>query len=185
MSLLAVNRQPPINSRLWANIRHYAARDQEAPNAKVDNIRRALWPSNLRTRAAPTGGWRPDVAQALQFAIPSVQAHETIERAWKLHERHIRHQQDEETRRKFDCMRRAMEVLSEVDPHRYYEANKRDDPRARSPEEKVFMKNMRGNELRTAEARVRGLFPRELKAPADTPSRDGWNYEWKPFPRAL
>jgi len=74
-------------------------------------------------------------------------------------------------------------VLSEVDPHMYMEANRREDPRARSEEEIELLKSMRGSEKRAVEARIRGLFPRELRIPTDTPPRDGWNYEWQPFQR--
>jgi large subunit ribosomal protein L40 len=80
-------------------------------------------------------------------------------------------------------MRKAMEVLDEVDRHLYTEANKQEDPRARSSAEMELLKSMKGSEKKALEARIRGLFPRELRIPTDTPSRSGWNYEWKPFHR--
>jgi large subunit ribosomal protein L40 len=82
-------------------------------------------------------------------------------------------------------MRKAMEELQKVDSRLYMEANKPEDPRARSMTEMELAKTLKGSEVRTLEARIRGLFPRELGIPTDTPSRDGWNYEWKPFPRPL
>ncbi|PPQ76986.1 hypothetical protein CVT25_014804 [Psilocybe cyanescens] len=168
-------------------IRHYAApgiADQQG-DPKREIIRRVLYPSNLRNKATPTGTWRPDVGYALQRAIPSVQAHETIERAWLLHKRHIRKAREAETARKFECMKKAMDVLHEVDPILYMEANKKDDPRARLPQEVEAMKTMKVSHKRAVEARIRGLFPRELRIPTDTPSRTGWKYEWKSIERPI
>ena len=64
------------------------------------------------------------------------------------------------------------------------EANRKDDPRMRTEEETNLLRSLRGMERMVAEARiegrVRGQFPRELRIPVDTPSRDGWNHDWKP-----
>ncbi|KAH9486350.1 54S ribosomal protein L28, mitochondrial [Psilocybe cubensis] len=170
-----------------AAIRHYAAPGlaeiQNDPQKEI--IRRVLYPANLRNKATPTGTWRPDVGRALRLAIPSVQAHETIERAWLLHKRHIRKAREAETARKFECMKRAMDVLHEVDQRLFMEANKKDDPRARLPEEVEAMKNMKVSHIRALEARIRGLFPRELRIPTDTPSRTGWKYEWQAINRHI
>ncbi|CCM03773.1 uncharacterized protein FIBRA_05920 [Fibroporia radiculosa] len=142
----------------------YAGRKESMGDPKHEIIRRALYPSNIRNGPSPTGTWRPDVGRRLQRAIPSAQAHETIERAWLLHQRH-----------------RAMEVLRELDPKLYLEANKEEDPRVRTNEEVALSKSLRGPERKALEARVRGLFPRELRIPSDTPSRSGWNYDWTPI----
>jgi large subunit ribosomal protein L40 len=85
--------------------------------------------------------------------------------------------------RKFECMEKAMEELEKIDSRLYMEANKEEDPRARSQGEVELAKTLKGSEKKTLEARIRGLFPRELRIPTDTPSRTGWNYEWKPFNR--
>lgn len=169
----------------YATIRQYAARSEPAGDPKKEAIRRALYPSSIRNRPSPTGTWRPDVARALQLAIPSKQAHETIERAWLLHKRHIRKQREAELARKFQCMKNAMEELENIDTRLYMEANKQEDPRARNQAEMALLKTMKTSEIRSLEARIRGLFPRELRIPTDTPPRIGWNYDWKPFPRPL
>ena len=166
-------------------VRSYASKRSDVSDPKKETIRRVLYPGSIRNRASPTGTWRVDVARALQYAIPSVQAHHTIERAWLLHRRHIRKRREEELARKFECMRKAMEELRRVDSRLYMEANKLEDPRARSMAEMEIAKTLKTSELRTMEARIRGLFPRELRIPIDTPPRDGWNYDWKPFPRPL
>jgi len=165
--------------------RSYASRSEPAGDPKKEIIRRVLYPGSIRNRASPTGTWRPDVARALQRAIPSVQAHHTIERAWLLHRRHLRKRREEELTRKFECMRKAMEELRRVDNRLYMEANKPEDPRARSMAEMELSKTLKSSELRMMEARIRGLFPRELRIPADTPPQNGWNYDWKSFPRPL
>lgn len=165
--------------------RNYAAKSDHNSDPRNEIIRRALYPSNLRNRPTPVGTWRSDVGRALQFAIPSVQAHETIERAWRLHKRHIRKAHEAELTRKFECMKEAMDELEQIDYKLYLEANRPEDPRARSATEVELMKKLKTTEGRTLEARIRGLFPRELRIPTDTPSRAGWNYEWKPFPRPL
>ena len=144
-----------------------------------------LYPPNVRNRPSPTGAWRPDVGRALQRAIPSAQAHETIERAWKLYQRHLRKKRDAELQRKFECMRKAMAELEEIDPILFKEANKREDPRARSLVEMEALKDKPSAKKRAIESRIRGLFPTELKVPTDTPSQEGWQHEWRPFDHPL
>jgi large subunit ribosomal protein L40 len=161
------------------------ARKESAADPKQELLRRVLYPNNIKNKASPTGTWRPDVARAIQIAIPSVQAHETIERAWNLHQRRQREKREVELERKFECMRRAMDELEKVDMFLFLGANKQEDPRDRSEAEAELLKNMKGTERKALEARIRGLFPRELRIPTDTPPRDGWNYDWKPFPRPL
>jgi large subunit ribosomal protein L40 len=78
-------------------------------------------------------------------------------------------------------MRKAMAELEVADPRSFTEANRPEDPRARSVVEVELAKTLRGPERRAVEARVRGLFPRELRPPPDTPSQAGWNYDWKPI----
>ncbi|KAG6911346.1 hypothetical protein DXG01_001017 [Tephrocybe rancida] len=167
------------------SVRTYAVKNEAVGDPKKEIIRKALYPNSIRSRPTPTGTWRPDVARALQFAIPSVQAHHTIERAWLLHKRHVRKTREAELARKFEGMRVAMEELQRVDSRLYMEANKQEDPRARSEAERELAKQLKTTEVRTLEARIRGLFPRELRVPTDTPPQSGWNYDWKPFPRPL
>jgi len=82
-------------------------------------------------------------------------------------------------------MRAAMEELKNIDLKLYMEANEVEDPRRRSEVESGVMKGMPAMEARAVDARIRGLFPRELKIPADTPSKTGWNYQWKPIERPI
>ena len=82
-------------------------------------------------------------------------------------------------------MRDAMELLADIDPHLHYEANKKEDIRERTAPEQEVAKGMKITEQRALDARIRGLFPREIRVPTDTPSKNGWNYKWNPFPRPL
>lgn len=163
------------------HVRYAGRKPEVAGDPKKDLIRRALYPSNIRNRASPIGTWRQDVGRALQRAIPSKQAHETIERAWSLHLRHTRWKRDAELARKFECMKKAMEELEKIDSRLYMEANKSEDPRLWNPVDVEKGKELRGAEKRAYEWRIRGLFPRELRLPTDTPSRNGWDYHWKPL----
>lgn len=191
-SLLALRRAHAAFAAPAASAQHgvrhagtYAGREQTVSDPKVEIIRRTLYPSNLRNRESPTGSWRPNVGRRLQRVIPSVQAHQTIERAWYLHQRHIRKGRDAESKRKFSCMKEAMETLRDLDTKLYMEANKEEDPRQRSQAELELLKTVKGAEKRALESRIRGLFPRELRIPTDTPPRDGWNHNWSPILRPL
>lgn len=178
-------RLPEARSTTVSTVRNYAAKVTEQGDPKKDIIRRVLYPSNIKSGPSPVGAWRPDVSRALQRAIPSAQAHYTIERAWLLHKRHLRKKRDAELERKFARMQEAMDELYQLDTRLYLEANKAEDPRARSQAEVQLAKTLKVSEVRTLDARIRGLFPRELRIPTDTPSRSGWNYEYKPFHRPL
>src|SRR5258708_1902739 len=56
---------------LHATARTYASPSDQSGDPKQQIIRRALYPSNVRSQSTPTGTWRPDVGRALQRAIPS------------------------------------------------------------------------------------------------------------------
>lgn len=177
--LLALGKQK-LPLRVAQTSVRYAGRQESGADPRNDIIRRALYPSNIRNRASPVGTWRPDVGRRLQRAIPSAQAHETIERAWFLHQRHVRRARMAELERKFESVQTAMETLRHVAPALYAEANKEEDPRARSSAEMELLKKLKGPEKKAVEARIRGLFPRELRIPTDTPPRNGWTYEFAP-----
>jgi large subunit ribosomal protein L40 len=180
--LFAAARGPCFSLRIaQTSVRHAGRKESSSADPIKETIRRTLYPPNIRNRVAPTGTWRPDVSQALQIAIPSRQAHDTIERAWKLHLRHLRKAREGELRRKYECMHRAMDELARIDPRLFREANRSVDPRDRKPGEAEWLKKLSLPQRRAYEARLPGLFPRELRAPADTPPRDGWKYDFKPI----
>ncbi|KAF8579881.1 hypothetical protein K439DRAFT_1663053 [Ramaria rubella] len=160
-------------------IRHASSR-RENIDPKLEIIRRTLYPSNVRSKPSPTGGWRHRIIRSLRKAIPSIQAHEIIERAFKLYIRHQRQQRQAELERKFESMRNAMTELAKINPRLALEANKPEDPRVRTVADIALLSKLRGPERAIVEGRIRGLFPRELRIPTDTPPRDGWNHDWKP-----
>jgi large subunit ribosomal protein L40 len=82
-------------------------------------------------------------------------------------------------------MKKAMDELERVDKALYMGANKEEDPRARSAAEVKLSRTLKTSEIRALDARIRALFPRELRIPTDTPPKNGWKYDWKPFPRPL
>ncbi|KAJ3558996.1 hypothetical protein NM688_g606 [Phlebia brevispora] len=123
----------------------------------LETIRRFLYPPTIRSQASPTGAWRSNVGRRIQRAIPSVQAHETIERAWLLHQRHIRRGRQAELERKYNAMQEAMDTLRKVDKRLYQEANVEEDPRTRTPEEVELSKKLSGQEKKALESRIRGL----------------------------
>lgn len=171
-------QRPPLKSSTTA-VRNASSR-RGTVDPKLETIRRALYPPNVRNKPTPTGSWRPNTLRALRKAIPSIQAHEIIERAFKLYIRHKRQLRQAELERKFESMRNAMIELDKVNPRLAYEANQPDDPRARTEAEIALLKTLRGTERLAAEGRPRGLFPREMRIPTDTPPRGGWNHDWKP-----
>ena len=178
-SRLGLLPQRPLLNTTITPIRHASSR-RTTIDPKLETIRRALYPPNVRNKPTPTGAWRPNTLRALRKAIPSIQAHEIIERAFKLYIRHKRQRRQAELERKFESMRKAMIELEKVSPRLAHEANVQDDPRSRTEAEMALLKNLRGSEKLAAEGRIRGLFPREMRIPTDTPSRDGWNHDWKP-----
>ncbi|KAF8518377.1 hypothetical protein BU17DRAFT_76137 [Hysterangium stoloniferum] len=161
-----------------------AQKKTDSMDPKLSIIRRALYPPNIKHSATPTGSWRPNTMRALWKAIPDKQAHYTIERAFKLHLRHKRQRREAELERKFDSMRNAMVELARIDLPLAQEANRQVDHRIRTEAEVNMLSTLRGAQKTLAKAkiegRIRGLFPRELKIPTDTPPREGWNHDWKP-----
>ncbi|KAF7303019.1 hypothetical protein MKEN_01264900 [Mycena kentingensis (nom. inval.)] len=182
----ALTRWKPTSAPLQLQARYYA-RPPDPSNAdqRVTLIRRSLYPGTIRNKATPTGTWRPDVRKTIQRAIPSVQAHDTIERAWLLHRRHLRKRREEEITRKFESMRRAMDALKDLDVRLYTGANEIEDPRRRSEKDSQVIRSLPGLEGRAVDARIRGLFPREFRIPTETPSKTGWKYDWVPIERPV
>lgn len=163
------NKQPPSNAK------------KNTQDVRLENMRIALYPPTRTDRSAdPTGVHRPDAPAALERVIPSAEAHETIERAWVIWQKNKREAREAELKRKFDRMKAAMDDLEKTDPKRYRMATSKPDPRKMEKELQEELKQYRGIDRRALEARIEGLFPRELRIPTDTPSRDGWNYEWRP-----
>ncbi|KZO89681.1 hypothetical protein CALVIDRAFT_34644 [Calocera viscosa TUFC12733] len=170
----------PLLSRSYASPKQ---RGREPGDQRVEIMKRALYPPTTeggRRGPSPTGVHRSDVYTVLNAVIPSAEAHETITRAWMLHRRQVREAREEDMRRKFECMKQALDELKKVDEKLYRIATYKPSLRKLSYAEREAMKDVKGvNARRAIEAKNEGLFPRELRIPTDTPSRQGWNHDWK------
>ncbi|KAJ2960556.1 hypothetical protein NQZ79_g4138 [Umbelopsis isabellina] len=115
--------------------------------------------------SAPSGGGdqRLEIIRRVLFEQPAkempklegeaLQQHETIERAWKLHQNQERERRNRCLERKFRKMEAAMNELEKTS-------------------DRLF---------KAAIVKSRHItFPRELKMPTETPSPQGWNHDYKP-----
>ncbi|GAB5589428.1 hypothetical protein Unana1_04328 [Umbelopsis nana] len=113
--------------------------------------------------ASGSGDQRLEIIRRVLFEQPSrelpqlqgeeLQQHETIERAWKLHQNQERERRNRELEKKFRKMHAAMNELEKTS-------------------DRLF---------KAAIVKSRHItFPREMKIPTETPSPQGWNYDYKP-----
>lgn len=181
-------------SRLNPNDPRYVA---PAADGRTDSIRRAVYPAVATTRAEAQAA----AAEALHKALPyPAEVHETITRAWLLHRREQRLAQAADLAAKRQRMEEACADLKSTSPTLFKAAAYRVAPNRRHPDEQARLVRLglapaqagqgakgdapiAGPEARRraktlAGARLHGLFPRELRAPTQTPSRKGWpSYE--------
>lgn len=107
------------------------------------------------------------------------EAHETIERAWKLFQREKRAKHAAALEAKLAAMVDACEELDRVTSGEGAGRHVFERAMARasfSPPENI--KGKKGSEARFLEVRLEGMWPRESWVPTETRGK-GWNYEWK------
>lgn len=115
------------------------------------------------SNAGGSGDQRLEIIRRVLFEQPTrelptlqgeaLQQHETIERAWKLHQNQERERRNRELEKKFRKMNAAMNELEKTN-------------------DRLF---------KAAIVKSRHItFPREMKIPTETPSPQGWNYDYKP-----
>jgi large subunit ribosomal protein L40 len=164
---------PTITSRL------YTTAPKKSVKGKINQADPRLAP--LKKAFNPLSrNYRGNLEIALHRAIPSAEAHETIERAWQLHERHRREEHLAELCAMHARMQEAVEELKNVDDRLFHWATVPRDQRRLIKPEAEALRGARGSVRKALEARIEGLFPRELRVPTDTPSTSGWDYDWKP-----
>ncbi|GAA5994461.1 mitochondrial 54S ribosomal protein mL40 MRPL28 [Rhodotorula paludigena] len=118
-----------------------------------------------------------DRLAALRTAIPSAEAHETIQRAWQLRQRHAREAHAAELARKYGAMRSALDTLERTDARLFKLATE-------------GRKFQNVDQSRATNARLEGIVPREMRVPTELPGGQLWDHEWKapqveqPEPRA-
>jgi large subunit ribosomal protein L40 len=109
---------------------------------------------------------------AVSKVVPSLDAHETIELAWKIRQRKEREAYQSDMRDRYESMRAAIEELGRTDRRLYGIATK--------PDKFSTIKGIKGNAgvQESLEGRLEGLFPRQLRIPVDTPGKHVWDSEW-------
>lgn len=112
-----------------------------------------------------------DRLSALAKVIPSLEAHETITRAWALHQRTHREAHALELANKYASMQRAVELLEKTDKTLFDKA--------------VGGKKFQNVTQTGSNSRLVGLVPRELRVAFDSPASGGmWDSNWKSVKKA-
>ncbi|GAA6005021.1 hypothetical protein JCM11491_002309 [Sporobolomyces phaffii] len=128
-----------------------------AGDSRVEAIKNVLYESS------PSDA---DRLAALQKVVPSAEVHETISRAWALHQRHRRESHALELNRKYTAMREAIDLLKQTDKALWDKA--------------VGGKKFQNvDQSQATNARLEGIVPRELRVPMDQPGGQLWDSEWK------
>lgn len=109
--------------------------------------------------------------RALKKAVPSVEAHDTISRAWSLRQRNVRQERQEALKAKYEGIREAMDALERVSPKLFASAKER------SPSLAGLANTPEGKDA-SRRGRIQGLFPRQMRVPTDTLG-DGFDESWK------
>lgn len=123
--------------------------------------------------------------ERLHQIVPEYQVHETIDRAWKLNERHQREQQDEALEKQYQSMNKALEELRITDIHLYLKVIK-DENGSINRLQNIVQSNSSHSSSSThinlnATGKLAGLFPRQIKLPVESlPKSDKvWDHDWK------
>ncbi|CEQ42629.1 SPOSA6832_04468, partial [Sporobolomyces salmonicolor] len=128
-----------------------------AGDARIETIK------NLLYEPGPSDA---DRLAALSRVIPSAEAHETVQRAWALHQRHRRESHSAELARKYASMRAAIDLLEQTDKALWEKA--------------VGGKKFQNvDQSNATNARLEGIVPRELRVPMEQPGGQVWDSEWK------
>ncbi|KAH8918536.1 hypothetical protein BT69DRAFT_572352 [Atractiella rhizophila] len=147
-------------------------------------FKEALWGSY--DNPAPTPEERMDLL--VPHIIPDPETHETITRAWQLHQRHERESRDDLLQRKFASLQNALKELERINPPLFFTAvgggpdgeGGRVFGNAMQSGKKGLSLAERGRE------RLEGLFPRDVTVPMEYLGRGReaelesvWDEEWK------
>ncbi|KAA1134847.1 hypothetical protein PGTUg99_003987 [Puccinia graminis f. sp. tritici] len=112
----------------------------------------------------------------LQKLVPEFEIHETIDRAWKLNERHQREAQEKALERQYQSMNNALEELRLADLKLYLRVIKDENGSIHRLQNIVQSPN-----LLNSSGKLAGLFPRQLKLPVESlPNPEKvWDHDWK------
>ena len=160
-----------------------------AADARQENLRRMIFPPAAEAEQARK---QHKIPTTPEDAYPfGAEVHTTIDRAWKLHERLRRVSLQEDLRIKRLRMHEAMQDLKKENTRLYRAATYRVSPNKRSPEEQVgliskgVVPDSQGNRVESTSEekrqarrmlgnRLKGMFPREMRVPTQTPSKKVW-----------
>jgi large subunit ribosomal protein L40 len=157
-----------------------------ALDVRADVLRATLYPSDgvNPNSSSPIGARHTKYAERLAHILPSVDAHETIERAWALYRRRQRDARERALSAKFDAMADACAELESVSVGEHKALYDRAMVRMAhgaaanvAAAQGVAQGRKKTPESRWKEARPEGLVPREAWVPTETRGK-GWNYEW-------
>lgn len=110
---------------------------------------------------------------ALKKAVPSLEAHETITRAWALYQRQQREALEKNLKVRYDAMRDAISELEQTDK-RLFDA-------ATAPQPSLAHRHKGAAGVAASrEGRIDGLFPRQIRAPTEAKGETvKWDSEWR------
>ncbi|KNZ57736.1 uncharacterized protein VP01_2087g10 [Puccinia sorghi] len=118
----------------------------------------------------------------LEKAVPSYEMHETIDRAWKLNERHRREEQEQALERQYLSMNKALEELRLSDIHLYLKVIKDNNGSIHRLQNILQPSSINGvSKINiNSTGKLHGLFPRQLKLPVESlPNPDKvWDHDW-------
>lgn len=142
-------------------------------DGKSEQLRQMLYPEAVpqpsSNRTSPAIAHREDVERAVDAVYPGKEAHETITRAFKVLERSEENARLVDLENRENRLREALDRLRETDIDLWEKAV------ARPP--KISAAKVGKRKAQTM--RIPGLFPRDLRAPTDTPRNVIWNHDWK------
>jgi hypothetical protein len=109
---------------------------------------------------------------ALKAAVPNLEVHDTIDRAWKLHQRKAREAHSANLKARYDSLQHAMLELQQASP-RLFDA-------AAAPADNV-PSGTKAEEGKVAsrQGRIPGLFPRQLRVPTETVGKGAFDEAWE------
>ncbi|GAA5927751.1 uncharacterized protein JCM15063_005985 [Sporobolomyces koalae] len=162
----------PVQTRAYATAKNAAA---SGSRKKAAQVNRGTRPGegagdsrveaikNVLYESTPSDA---DRLAALHKVVPSAEVHETITRAWALHQRHKREAHSNELARKYTSMRQAIDLLEKTD-------------------KKLWHKAVEGRKFQNVDqsdatnARLEGIVPREMRVPMEQPAGQLWDSNWK------
>lgn len=153
----------------WASSLSFTS--SSSPSSSVHPLQ-DLYPSSQPKRSPkPWASPRPDRAILLSKALPSPEAHETIDRATRLHKVSTANGRLAALKRKHALLFEACEELR-LTSKVHYDLATQAPPGTLALDVPVLQ----------AKGKFEGLFPREMRLPTETPGNKGWDYDWKFVP---